>query len=401
MTNYIKNRKNIILITLTIISILLVGFWISLKFQKPTLTIIATPTDAYISVNGQAIGQGKISKKLPPGNYSIDVTKDVYVPSHQTIVFTKTLTLPINLVKKTVTNAIPEKINESLYTASKYRLITVVNDDQFIAIDRDTDRLISFHISANSQETVFSQSVESYSLAYPWISIKTSSPDSKYVLLNLQNQSLQEINLNQIQPSSLPAVSSLGQLAVLGKISVTRHTANLYLINPSQNTTPEILSITEANQIAWQGNNYLCLFTSQDADKSGFVDIVDIKNKKSIGRISKINNFVISVDGSQVAALTDNALAIIKTDNSQPLTIPGHSRGQLAWIDNQTILKISSSTTESTATVINLGQPNSSYSWTIKANSTSLIIQNIVHASPYYLFAFDKSGSLWRLRLEQ
>lgn len=303
------------------------------------------------------------------------------------------LQIPSESSEKPTPQMIIEKIPADVFSSKEFSSITILDQDTFVAIDRQSKKLIKFSIPTKKKGELLQSPVEKYSLSYPFLFVEPGSQ-----VIDLDANTSYQIDASSVSPFSSPAISPEGELAVLGNISVTRHTADVFIFNRRPENILSIKKGTSATLISWLDNNHLILQTTSEAPDSGSLEIIDT-NGQTIFSVDHVNSFGLSPNKRQMATMTlESILLIDLTTNSRTnISIPRNSK--MKWVDDQNILILIPDKTGTRLSLLNTSTLKSGPVLPLQVNANPVFIVGIVGISNNYVFVIDSQGSLLRIKM--
>lgn len=306
---------------------------------------------------------------------------------------TKKTTLPIPPQPEELTFSTNiEKIPDEIFHSREFTSVTILNQDTFIAIDRQSKKLIRFHIPSKTKKELTELPVEKYSLSYPFLFVEPNPQ-----VINLDTKASYQISLSLISPFSSPIISPEGKLAVLGNVSATRHTSDVFILNYTSKDILTVKKNTAATLIYWLDKNNLILQTTSESPDSGSLEIIDT-NGKTIMSVDNINSLDLSPNKQQVAAATLESILLIDLNTNSRINVPIPKNSKIKWINDQSMLLLIPDKNGAKISLLNTFTLETKPPETLRFNNSPVFIVGVIGVVNNHIFVINSDGFLLRIK---
>lgn len=285
-----------------------------------------------------------------------------------------------------------EKVPDEIFHSREFTSVTILDQDTFIAIDRQSKKLIRFHVPSKIKEELTKLPVEKYSFSYPFLFIEPNPQ-----IINLDHKTSYPINFNLISPFSSPTISPEAKLAVLGNISATRHTSDVFILDHEPEDILTVKKNTTATLIYWLDKNRLILQTTSEAPDNGSLEVIDT-NGKTIFNINNINSFDVSPSKNQIAAAALESISLIDIAAYSKTNIPIPKNSKIKWIDDQNILLLIPDKDGTKLSLLNTFTLETEPPKTLRFNNSPVFIVGVIGVVNNHIFVINSDGFLLRIK---
>lgn len=285
-----------------------------------------------------------------------------------------------------------EKIPDETFHSREFTSITILDQDTFIAVDRQSKKLVKFHIPSKTREELIQKPVEKYSLSYPFLFVEPNPQ-----VINLNTKISYPINFNLISPFSSPTISPEAKLAILGNISATRHASDVFILDHTAEDIITVKKNTTATLIYWLDKNRLILQTTSEAPDNGLLEVIDT-NGKTIFNINNINSFDVSPSKNQIAAAALESISLIDITTNSKTNIPIPKNSKIKWIDDQNILLLVPDKNGTRLSLLNVFTLETEPSEPLRFNNNPVFIVGVIGVANNHIFAINNEGFLLRIK---